>query len=106
MATRGIDLKELSEFNVLGDKLEAPKPVKPVEEKNDQPTISDFSKKDTELIIFGESSDRVMYNLANCCKPIPGDDVFGFVTTGKGLTIHRTNCPNASNCSPIMVTAL
>ena len=37
-----------------------------------------------------------MYNLANCCKPIPGDDVFGFITTGKGLTIHRTNCPNAA----------
>ena len=37
-----------------------------------------------------------MYTLANCCKPIPGDDVFGFVTTGKGLTIHRTNCPNAA----------
>lgn len=96
VATRGIDLKELSEFKVLGDKLESPKPPKPVEEKPEQPTISDFSKKDTELIIFGESSDRIMYNLANCCKPIPGDDVFGFVTTGKGLTIHRTNCPNAS----------
>jgi GTP pyrophosphokinase len=37
-----------------------------------------------------------MYNLANCCKPIPGDDVFGFVSTGKGLVIHRTNCPNAA----------
>lgn len=37
-----------------------------------------------------------MYHLANCCKPIPGDDVFGFVTTGKGLTIHRTNCSNAN----------
>ena len=34
--------------------------------------------------------------MANCCKPIPGDDVFGFITTGKGLTIHRTNCPNAA----------
>ena len=55
-----------------------------------------ITKKDTELIIFGESSDRIVYNLANCCKPIPGDDVFGFVTTGKGLTIHRTNCPNAT----------
>jgi GTP pyrophosphokinase len=96
VATRGIDLKELSEFNVLGDKLEAPKPAKPAEEKNELPSISDFSKKDAELIIFGESSDKIMYNLANCCKPIPGDDVFGFVTTGKGLTIHRTNCPNAS----------
>lgn len=96
VATRGIDLKELSEFNVLGDKLEAPKPAKPADEKNEIPSISDFSKKDAELIIFGESSDKIMYNLANCCKPIPGDDVFGFVTTGKGLTIHRTNCPNAS----------
>ena len=37
-----------------------------------------------------------MYHLANCCKPIPGDSVFGFITTGKGLTIHRTNCPNAA----------
>jgi GTP pyrophosphokinase len=55
-----------------------------------------LGKKDAELIIFGESSDKIVYNLANCCKPIPGDDVFGFVTTGKGLTIHRTNCPNAA----------
>jgi GTP pyrophosphokinase len=53
-------------------------------------------KKDAELIIFGESSDKIVYHLANCCKPIPGDEVFGFVTTGKGLTIHRTNCPNAA----------
>ena len=37
-----------------------------------------------------------MYTLANCCKPIPGDDVFGFVSSGKGLIIHRTNCPNAA----------
>jgi GTP pyrophosphokinase len=37
-----------------------------------------------------------MYTLANCCKPIPGDDVFGFVTTGEGLKIHRTNCKNAA----------
>ncbi|MEO6636919.1 MAG: ACT domain-containing protein, partial [Ginsengibacter sp.] len=54
------------------------------------------SKKDTELIIFGESSDKIMYTLANCCKPIPGDDVFGFITQGEGLKIHRTNCPNAA----------
>jgi GTP pyrophosphokinase len=36
-----------------------------------------------------------MYQLAKCCHPIPGDDVFGFVSTGKGMIIHRTACPNA-----------
>jgi len=95
IAIKNIDLKELKEFKVSGDKLDAPKPLKPLPEpKFDLPHA--LPKKDTELIIFGESSDKIMYNLANCCKPIPGDDVFGFVTTGKGLTIHRNNCPNAA----------
>ncbi|MDQ3278723.1 MAG: bifunctional (p)ppGpp synthetase/guanosine-3',5'-bis(diphosphate) 3'-pyrophosphohydrolase [Bacteroidota bacterium] len=94
LAVKSMDLKELKEFKVFGDRLEAPKPVKVLEPKPEyNPTLP---KKDTELIIFGESSDKIVYNLANCCKPIPGDDVFGFVTTGKGLTIHRTNCPNAA----------
>ncbi|MEP7319157.1 MAG: bifunctional (p)ppGpp synthetase/guanosine-3',5'-bis(diphosphate) 3'-pyrophosphohydrolase [Panacibacter sp.] len=97
VAVKQTDLKELKEFNVLGDKLEAPKPLKPVVEvKTDTENKSAASKKDSELIIFGESSDKIMYNLAKCCNPIPGDAVFGFVTTGKGLTIHRTNCPNAA----------
>lgn len=98
VAIKNIDLKELKDFKVLGDKIEPPKPVKIISE-NKTDIISHnqtMAKKDAELIIFGESSDRIVYNLANCCKPIPGDDVFGFVTTGKGLTIHRTNCPNAA----------
>ena len=94
IAVRNNDLKELKEFKISGDRIEAPRPVKQLEPKPEyNPSIG---KKDTELIIFGESSDKIVYNLANCCKPIPGDDVFGFVTTGKGLTIHRTNCPNAA----------
>jgi GTP diphosphokinase / guanosine-3',5'-bis(diphosphate) 3'-diphosphatase len=95
VAVRNIDLKELKEFQVLGDRLEPPKPAKPVIE-NRQGEAPAVPRKDTELIIFGESSDRIVYTLANCCKPIPGDDVFGFVSVGKGLTIHRTNCPNAA----------
>ncbi|HVE62086.1 MAG TPA: bifunctional (p)ppGpp synthetase/guanosine-3',5'-bis(diphosphate) 3'-pyrophosphohydrolase [Chitinophagaceae bacterium] len=94
LAIKNIDLKELKEFKLVGDRIEAPKPVKIIEAKPE--FVHPPSKKDHELIIFGESSDKIMYNLANCCKPIPGDDVFGFVTTGKGLTIHRTNCPNAA----------
>jgi len=97
VAVKNIDLKELKEFHLLGDRLELPKPVKvPVEAKTESSGAAAAARKDTELIIFGESSDRIVYTLANCCKPIPGDDVFGFVSTGKGLTIHRTNCPNAA----------
>ena len=95
VAVKNIDLKELKEFKVLGDKIEAPKPVR-IHEIKGEGIPHALNKKDAELIIFGESSDRIVYNLANCCKPIPGDDVFGFVTTGKGLTIHRNNCPNAA----------
>lgn len=94
VAVKNIDLRELKEFHLLGDKLEPPKPIKPVSETKTENIPA--QRKDAELIIFGESSDRIVYTLANCCKPIPGDDVFGFVSTGKGLTIHRTNCPNAA----------
>jgi GTP pyrophosphokinase len=97
IAIKVIDLKELKEFHVLGDKLEAPRVHKPEPEPKLEADLHRvLPRKDTELIIFGESSDKIMYTLANCCKPIPGDDVFGFVSTGKGLIIHRTNCPNAA----------
>jgi GTP pyrophosphokinase len=97
VAVKNVDLKELKEFHLLGDRLEPPKPIKQIAEiKTETAPSSPAQRKDAELVIFGESSDRIVYTLANCCKPIPGDDVFGFVSTGKGLTIHRTNCPNAA----------
>jgi GTP diphosphokinase / guanosine-3',5'-bis(diphosphate) 3'-diphosphatase len=93
IATKAIDLKELNDFIIVGDKLELPKVVK---EEKEVPQVPKAKPKDDELIIFGESSDRIMYQIAKCCEPIPGDDVFGFVTTGKGIVIHRTNCKNAT----------
>jgi len=96
IAIKQLDLKELKEFEVRADKLELIRVKKEEVEKAEALLQKTDIKKDTELIIFGESSDKIAYSLANCCKPIPGDDVFGFVTTGKGLTIHRTNCPNAT----------
>lgn len=99
IAIKKIDLKELKDFTAAGDRLILPKPVK--QEHDEKHELADhphkiIPKKDTELIIFGESSDKIMYTLAACCKPIPGDDVFGFISTGEGLKIHRTNCPNAA----------
>jgi len=98
IAKKQLDLKELKLFQVIGDKIEAPKPivVPPEMVPGDTNTPKPLPKKESELIIFGESSDRIKYTLGKCCNPIPGDDVFGFVSTGKGLIIHRTNCPNAT----------
>jgi len=97
IATKNIDLKELKLFQVIGEKIEAPKPLVIAQEINTElGSHKQLPKKDSELIIFGESSDKIKYSLGKCCNPIPGDDVFGFVSTAKGLIIHRTNCPNAT----------
>ncbi len=100
IARRALNLKELSDFMIKGDHLEAPKQEKTAavqKPDTDGPAGKKPSaSKDTELIIFGEDANNIQYKLAQCCKPIPGDDVFGFVTASEGLKIHRTNCPNAA----------
>jgi GTP pyrophosphokinase len=99
IAIKKNDLKDLKLFQVIGDKIEAPKPILPINDSETtvyDPTQKTYNKKDSELVIFGESSDKIQYSLGKCCNPIPGDDVFGFVSTGKGLIIHRINCPNAT----------
>jgi GTP pyrophosphokinase len=53
------------------------------------------SARHDDFLIIDDSIDRLTYRLARCCNPIYGDEVFGFVTVGSGITIHRVNCPNA-----------
>jgi GTP pyrophosphokinase len=48
-----------------------------------------------DLLVFGKEQDRLDYKLSACCNPIPGDDVFGFVTINEGIKIHKKDCPNA-----------
>ena len=49
------------------------------------------------ILVDGEPADQYEYSLAQCCHPVQGDDIFGYLTTGKGLKIHRSNCKNATN---------
>ncbi|MBQ4820216.1 RelA/SpoT family protein [Aquimarina sp. MMG016] len=48
-----------------------------------------------DLLVFGKDSEKLEYKLSNCCNPIPGDDVFGFITVNEGIKVHKKNCPNA-----------
>jgi len=48
-----------------------------------------------DLLVFGKEQDRLDYKLSTCCNPIPGDDVFGFVTINEGIKVHKKDCPNA-----------
>jgi len=48
------------------------------------------------MLVIGDDMKELDYKLSPCCTPIPGDDVFGFVTVGEGIKIHRVNCPNAA----------
>ncbi len=48
-----------------------------------------------DALVFGKEEERLDYTLAQCCKPIAGDDVFGFITINDGIKVHKNNCPNA-----------
>ena len=48
-----------------------------------------------DMLVFGKEEEKLDYKFSNCCNPIPGDSVFGFVTVNEGIKVHKSNCPNA-----------
>ncbi len=48
-----------------------------------------------DQLVFGKEEEKLDYKMAACCNPIPGDDVFGFLTVSDGIKVHKKNCPNA-----------
>ena len=48
-----------------------------------------------DSLVFGKEEEKLDYKLSSCCNPIPGDNVFGFLTVSEGIKVHKHNCPNA-----------
>jgi len=68
----------------------------PAEKAPEKDPIREQLKSKPDTLLIGDSLENLNYTLSPCCNPIPGDDVFGFVTINEGIKIHRNNCPNSN----------
>ncbi len=87
------ELKRFKEFKP--EPIPRNKPGETVQPKVPEREIPATKGQYDDILLIGEDMDVVEYKLAKCCTPIPGDEVFGFVTVSEGIKIHRTNCLNA-----------
>lgn len=73
--------------NFFKSKIRKPNPVEDID--RDEITAK------YDQLVFGREEEVLDYKLANCCNPIPGDNVFGFITVSEGIKVHKKDCPNA-----------
>lgn len=96
VAKDAIDLKSIKEF--VKFKAHPEKYAAHKAEQHVAPTLEKLvtdARGKSDLLVIGDDMQKLDYKLSTCCTPIPGDDVFGFITVGEGIKIHRVNCPNA-----------
>jgi GTP pyrophosphokinase len=63
--------------------------------KNNNPNTSNEITEKFDQLVFGKEKEPLAHSFANCCNPIPGDAVFGFITVNEGIKVHHKECPNA-----------
>ena len=87
-----IDLQDIKEF--LSSGVAEEKEEK--EEKLPAKLLEKSTKSRSDYLVISDKLDNISFKMAKCCNPIFGDDVFGFVTSTGGVSIHRISCPNAA----------
>lgn len=75
------------------------------EESNDQKKEVKLKVLDTDNDIVVGNTKNIQTHIANCCLPIPGDDIIGFITKGSGISIHRKNCLNINDMDDRVISA-
>jgi len=91
-----IDTKHFKQFKEAVIEQAKPKArPKNIQELKKIKETKSIAENEKDILFIGEDLDIIDYAIAQCCNPIPGDDVFGFVTVSEGIKIHRTSCPNA-----------
>ena len=91
-----LDVNTIKEY-ILGEekrKLESQEAAQAAEQARSR-TLESTSSEDI-LVLNAKDVKGLDYHMAKCCHPVFGDDVFGFVTRGEGIKIHRITCPNAA----------
>lgn len=63
--------------------------------KNNNPNPSNEITEKFDQLVFGKEKEPLAHSFVNCCNPIPGDTVFGFITVNEGIKVHHKECPNA-----------
>ncbi|MFZ5941888.1 MAG: RelA/SpoT family protein [Bacteroidota bacterium] len=94
IATEKIDLLEIK-ILLSAEEEEHEYRTTPIDEQAVSKIIRQAVDSSNDFLLIDERLSNVEYRFAKCCNPIQGDDIFGFVTIGSGITIHRMNCPNA-----------
>ncbi|MDX9750291.1 MAG: RelA/SpoT family protein [Flavobacteriales bacterium] len=91
-----IDLAMMEGVQVKAGRLLLPKRKVEPAERSVEEVVSEIRSQPEGTLLIGDDMQKIDYQLSECCKPIAGDDVFGFVTVNDGIKIHRVNCPNAT----------
>ena len=68
---------------------------RPQEKKNVEQIHREEITANYDQLVFTKNEDKLDYSFSNCCNPIAGDDVFGFITVNEGIKVHKKQCPNA-----------